>query len=60
MDCGVMSMIINNKKYFIIWVDKEDKIIEGKCGLGGFCVVKGDICKWFVGKTYCMNNFLNF
>lgn len=42
MDCGVTSMTINNKKYFIIRADKEDKTIEGKCGPGGFCAAKGD------------------
>lgn len=42
MDCGVTSMTINNKKYFVIRADKEDKTIEGKCGPGGFCAAKGD------------------
>lgn len=56
MDCGVTSLTINNKKYFVIRADKEDKTIEGKCGPGGFCAAKGDTCKWSAGKTHCTNN----
>ncbi|XP_022342604.2 profilin-1-like [Crassostrea virginica] len=42
MECGVTSMTINSKKYFIIRADKEDKTVEGKCGPGGFCAAKGE------------------
>lgn len=45
MECGVTSMTINSKKYFIIRADKEDKTVEGKCGPGGFCAAKGETCK---------------